>query len=241
MLQMLFAAQSLFSLWMLVDAIQRRADRYWYFVVLLPFGEWFYFFTVKIHDPQFRGIKQAFASVMAPKISLAHRRRLADETPSFANKLALAQAYHDEGRTAEAAAMFEELLVLDEQSKHALYGLGLCRFEQGNYEGAIDALSRLVELKPSFAEYEPWGRLANALSKADRLDDAVQVLSKLVRTSPRLRHRVAYARYLARAGRCEEARDELHNALLDDETAPRYQRRLERKARREAKGLLAML
>ena len=48
MARMLFFAQTAFSIWMLVDAIQRRAPYYWYFIIAMPFGEWIYFFMVKI-------------------------------------------------------------------------------------------------------------------------------------------------------------------------------------------------
>ena len=39
-----------FSLWMLVDAYQRHAEHYWFLIILFPFGEWAYFFLVKVHD-----------------------------------------------------------------------------------------------------------------------------------------------------------------------------------------------
>lgn len=44
----------LFSLWMLVDAIKRHAEVYWYLVICFSFGEWVCFFPVKIHD--FKGL-----------------------------------------------------------------------------------------------------------------------------------------------------------------------------------------
>jgi len=41
----------LFSTWMVIDALKRGNQDWWIFVIiLLPFGEFFYFFTVKIHD-----------------------------------------------------------------------------------------------------------------------------------------------------------------------------------------------
>ena len=39
-----------FSVWMLVDAFKRGAEHYWYLIIFFPFGEWVYFFLVKIHD-----------------------------------------------------------------------------------------------------------------------------------------------------------------------------------------------
>ena len=45
--------ETAFMIWMLVDAINRRAEYYWYIIIFVPFGEWVYFFTVKIHDFNF--------------------------------------------------------------------------------------------------------------------------------------------------------------------------------------------
>jgi hypothetical protein len=39
-----------FSVWMIVDAYKRGADHYWYLIIFFPFGEWIYFFTVKLDD-----------------------------------------------------------------------------------------------------------------------------------------------------------------------------------------------
>jgi len=39
-----------FSVWMLVDALKRDAKNYWLVIIFFPFGEWIYFFMVKIHD-----------------------------------------------------------------------------------------------------------------------------------------------------------------------------------------------
>ncbi len=39
-----------FSVWMLVDAYQRRAEHYWYLIIFFPLGECVYFFLVKVHD-----------------------------------------------------------------------------------------------------------------------------------------------------------------------------------------------
>lgn len=39
-----------FSVWMLIDALKRDAKVYWLVIIFFPFGEWIYFFMVKIHD-----------------------------------------------------------------------------------------------------------------------------------------------------------------------------------------------
>ena len=45
-----------FSIWMLIDASKRGARHWWMIIILVPFGEFIYFFMVKIKD--FKGAFQ---------------------------------------------------------------------------------------------------------------------------------------------------------------------------------------
>ncbi len=45
-----------FSIWMLIDAVKRGARHWWMIIILVPFGEFIYFFMVKIKD--FKGAFQ---------------------------------------------------------------------------------------------------------------------------------------------------------------------------------------
>src|SRR5262245_14099075 len=122
MARLLYGLQSIFSLWMVVDAARRGAAGYWYPVIFLPGGPIAYFFLVKIHDYQFRGIRQFFQRVFAPKVTLEKLRFSAEETPSFVNKLALAQGLYDAALYPEAVGQFEAALRIDEDDKDALHG-----------------------------------------------------------------------------------------------------------------------
>ncbi len=57
-----------------------------------------------------------------------------------------------DGDWGEAAAIYQK--VLDRQSDHAAacYGLGVCRFEQGNGRSAVELLERAVRIQPFFEE-----------------------------------------------------------------------------------------
>ena len=104
-MHVLFALQSAFSLWMLVDAARRGAGYVWYMIIMMPFGEVAYFLAVKIHDPEFA----AFRRRPRPA-SLDQLRFNAEYTPSFENQLMLAQGLHDADRHVEAAELFQQLL-----------------------------------------------------------------------------------------------------------------------------------
>jgi hypothetical protein len=74
MVRMLFGLESLFSLWMLVDAVQRGAARYWYPIIFLPFGQLAYFFSVKIHDPEFAALLRLFHGLTRAELTLDELR-----------------------------------------------------------------------------------------------------------------------------------------------------------------------
>lgn len=240
--RLLFLLQSLFSLWMLVDAIGRPGiARYWYWVILMPFGEWFYFFKFKIHDRELAWLKAPFRGLFDKPASLDELRYNARETPSLDNKLKLAQRLHDEDAFEEAAAVFEEVLRGDESSADALYGLGLSRIGAGNLEGAVAPLQELVELEPMHHEYDGFAKLSHALWQLGRRAEALSALERLVRLSPRMAHRVAFAFYLGSAERRDEAQEQLVTALKEYDYAPKYLKRDNRALARRAKEMLRAL
>ena len=55
-MHILLGLWTVLKIWMLVDAIRRGAESYWYFIIIFaPFGECIYFFMVKIRDFDFAG------------------------------------------------------------------------------------------------------------------------------------------------------------------------------------------
>ena len=239
--RLLLGLQSLFTIWMFVDAMRRRADRYWFAVMFLPFGSVAYFFMVKMHDPQFRGLRELFANFGKPKATLEFLSHQAAESPSLANKLALAQGLFDARMYEEAGRGFEQVLMADDENKDALYGLALCRLEHKDYAGAIAPLEALIEIRPSYREFAAYPRLAYVLQRSEQSDAALALLAELVRKSPRVTHRLIYARYLRDAQKLDDARLQLELALREHEHAPRHQQRQDSAAARNARALLAEL
>jgi hypothetical protein len=225
--------QTAFMIWMLVDAVKRRVEFYWYIIIFFPFGEWVYFFAVKIHD--FRQVRFRLAE-RAP--SLRKLRFEAKQTPSINNKLALADGLYDSGEHAEAVELFGEVLRQDETNRGALHGSGLCKLRLEDYAGAAADLRRVVEQQPSFRDYRPWLDLAETLWLDDRRDEAIEALRGLLKNSPRMDHRVALAQRLLEAGEYAEARELLEQVVEESEHAPHHQRRLMRQAIRTARRLL---
>jgi len=220
---LLLYLNAIFKIWMLVDAGRRGIDKYWYFIILLPFGDLFYFFTVKIHDYDLKEVKRAFLLERAPPVD--QLRRLAEETPSLVNKIALAQGLQRAKNYEEAKAVFAEILKQDDTDKDALYGEGLCLVQLEELDAATKRLKELIELDPAFMDYEPWFDCAFAYWQAGDKEKAVEILKQLVDTSPRLKHKAILGKYLVRAGDKDAARTMLEGAVDDYEHSTGYVKR----------------
>lgn len=94
---------------------------------------------------------------------------------------------------------------------HAARG-ALLLYLQQDFRGAVDELSRVVELSPSYAQGYDW--LADALYGLGRIDEALEALADATRLDPlsALMHR-DYARALANNRRCDRAEPEARRAL----------------------------
>lgn len=220
---MVTMSATVMTVWLLFDASRKRVDFYWYLIILTPLGEWIYFFAVKIHDYDLRRVKKLLAFERPPPVD--EMRRAVDETPSMENKIRLGQALYDAKEYVEAAAFFNEALDHDDEDKEALYGIGLCRVNQRDFATAVEHLAQLVELSPTYADYEPWFDLAYAHWEASNKKNAVEVLEALVRTAPRIKHKAILGKYLMRCGHSDRARVMLDDAVHDYQNSAGYIRR----------------
>ena len=103
---------------------------------------------------------------------------------------------------------------------------------------AIENLKMLIDSNPSYGDYVVWKEAASALGQADRMDEALVLLDRLVTTSPRLEHRALYAHYLMHADRLDSAREQLELGLVEYGEAPKYLKRTDRPWARQVRRML---
>ena len=222
-----------FHIWMFFDALQRRAAPYWYLIILfLPFGSVLYFFFIKLPDYVREGGPEAVASPsildleLAPsKPSLTDLRLTAEETPSVINKIALAQALHENEHYEESAQLFFECLEIDDEDSEALYGLASCRTRQGRFEEATRLFKKLISNDTAFHDYAGWLDLAFVYWQLKSHDQAIETLIQLVTESPRVKHKTILGRYLAQVEKYEQARTVLRQAIADYEESSLFLKR----------------
>jgi hypothetical protein len=233
-----FILLAAFQVWMIVDALRRRAEFYWLVILILfgPLSSVVYFFAVKIHDYDLSRFR-----LTAKKPALAELKHRAEETPSLVNKLALADAFEAADQFADAIAPYEDVLRLDKDNKDALHGVGRAWLGLGKPDQAIVHFERLMELDSGFHDYGAALDYAEALWQNGQRDDTIELLTGLVGASSRMNHRLALAHYMALAGREAPARDQLELALRDYEHAPAFIKRRDQKWKKRAEEMLATL
>ncbi|HEY5959158.1 MAG TPA: tetratricopeptide repeat protein [Polyangiaceae bacterium] len=220
----LYIAAAAFKLWMLVDAMKRRVDNYWYFIIaMLPFGDWAYFFVHKLPE-----LRQAWANkrTHAP-LPLESLRYDVQVTPSAKNRLALGSALYDQGQLPDAKREFLAVLRTHPEDAQAQYGLALTLKAEGQLSAAVEQFERLLERSPGYDEYAAMLELIDTHKRINEPDVALALLEQLVRSSPRTKHQLALSEHLVDMQRFEEARQMLDAALTEYEHLPPFAKRRE--------------
>ena len=231
-----------FKAWMLIDAIQRSGARggnnYWFLICWIPFGDWAYFFAVKIHDPEFSRIWRKF---FQKRISLDDLRYAYKMSPSALNKLTLAQALHDKGQFEEAVTLSEELLKFEPDNKVYQFLHASCLIGMKKIDEASGVLETLIEKDFSFRNYEAATTLALLYVEKKEGEKAVQLYRRVVKSSSQLRYQIELARILAEQGNAAEARQIVDDAIQQFKHEPKFIQRRDRRELGVAKKVRKML
>ncbi len=229
-----------FQVWMLIDAIRRRAPAYWPLLIFFfsPAAV-VYFFWIKL--PELSGRKPAAPGFVSAGPSLEEVSELARQTPSELNKLAFADRLAELGRFPEAVGRYRDVLRLNKDSKEALHGLARVLLNLGRPLEAIEELAALMELDPEFRDYSAALDYAEALWQAKQYDDAIGLLTGLVSVSKRINHRMALAHYLKERGDAVTARSELDEALREFASSPDFVKKRDQRWAERARKLRAEL
>ena len=229
-----------FKLWMLVDAYRRRAETYWLWIIMgIPGGALLYLVMVRLRDHDAQLVGRQILRFLAKPTPLSELELNYRESPSVANRLILAQGLGDAGRYAEAEQHFAAVLATRPNEVDALFGLGVCKLEQGDAEGAVEPLTQVVTDSPLYREFAAYPELTTALMKSGRAEQARELLADLAKKYPRLPNVVLFSKHLIHIGEIDAAHEQLRLALRDYKRSPRHVRRMNRRAASEAKALLS--
>jgi hypothetical protein len=214
-----------FKIWMAVDAGRKRQPYYWFLIIFfIPFGALVYFFVHKLGDLKLHKLGAMLRS--PPSVEeLKFRYR---DSPSIANRMALAEGLAHTGRHVEAIVELDGILASHADDHDALWQLALSRAALGELEEAAAVLTRLVAAAPSYGDWEPWVMLAGIQHKRGQGEASLATLRTLVRKSARADHLMLLAEALIAAERHDEAVGLLERIVEDYRHAPDYIRRRDR-------------
>jgi hypothetical protein len=230
--------QAAFTVWMLVDSQRHGHDYRWFWVILVfqPIGPWIYFLVEKRKHLDLRlPFVGGWFERKAPLEELQFR---VQQAATVANQLDLAERLIELGRHEEAVAPLERVLAVEPDLASASFQLAKCHYELGRAADAEPLLVKIVKKDPRFDDYAAW-RLLLLVQEDQKKDEVVlETARQLVRTSPRMQHKVLLAGQLVRLNHDGEARLLLENALQEQQFVNGPSRRVNRPWIKEAKRLL---
>lgn len=234
---LLSVLQLMMTIGMLVDAYRRGVEYWWFFLIfwLQPIGSWVYFFAIFL--PRFEWTKV----IWEKKTPVEELRYRAQNTPTFASHLALAQRLIELRRFEEAIPPLEEARKREPDHSPACFYLAQCLYETHKASDALPLVRRIIDKEPRWEDYAAW-RLLIRIQEDMNLDDAaLETARQLVKMSPRMEHKYLLAHQLAQSQQDGEARLILENALQEQQFVSGPVRRLNRKWVKEARRLLSEL
>ena len=236
-----------FSLWMFVDALRRKADFYWYILIILlmPIGGFIYFFFIKLPELQEAsaggGGLATIGFPMRKGPSIRSLEAQVSETPSQANKLVLAWALFEDKRIPESSEIFLGCHQDDDEDAECVYGIARCLSANGEHDQAATYYEKVISLDRVFRDYDPWLDLSFGYLETDDKNKAIEVLSKLIEEAPRVKHKTILGRCLADAGFVDQARTTLTEAIADYEESSFFLQRDNENWVNQARELLSGL
>jgi hypothetical protein len=217
--QALYLLQGAFTVWMLVDAF-RRSEGFWPWVILFVpvLGAWGYFFAVKV--PGWTGGRSWSLPAFRRGPSLDELRFRAEQSPTLANHLDLAERLAERHEHAEAVPHLEEVLAREPEHCRAQFLLATCHAGQGQLDKALPCLEKIIARERYWSNYAAWYALIDFRGEAGDAAGAAAACRELARLAPTLRHQCLLAERLLDAGQPGEARQVLDGALREHQYAP---------------------
>lgn len=240
-MHILFILQTLFSLAMVVHAMKRGMKSYWYVIIMVPFGEWAYFFAVYLPSRKTGVVGKLQERLTTRPASVRDLELEFQAAPTHHNQRALAETYYDRREYRQAKPLFKQIVNTAPGDMEARYGYSACLAQTGCLEEACEQLETIVDSDPSAFDFRALEDLAEAYGNLERSDDAIALLRDAAGRTARLAPRVHLAELLLKIGRAGEAEEVLTRAIHDHKMAPAYVRKQDGRHARHAQKLLAML
>src|SRR5882672_5094580 len=231
---------SLFSLWMLIDAIRRR-EWIWAIFIFVGFGfsALFYYFAVYRASP---------SATRGFELPGAHDRRRIKQLQAQIHHLdkahhhfQLGDIYFQQGKLDKAEVCYRAALERDPQDLDTRAHFGQCLLRQKKPAEARPLLEGVVAENPKHEYGYSLMALAENLTALGESDAALAIWKQVTENHSYPRAKVQLAELYIAKNQPDLARTELTEVVADDAHAPTFQRRRDRIWVRRARALLRKL
>jgi tetratricopeptide (TPR) repeat protein len=230
------AIVSIFSLWMLIDAIRRREYVWAFFIFIgVGFSALFYFFVVYRSSPSAtkgfelpgafdrRRIKQLEAQIH--HLDKAHHH------------FQLGDIYFQQGKLDKSEVCYRAAIERDPEDIDIRAHLGQCLLRQKRLAEARPLLEGVVAQNPKHEYGYSMMALAETLTALGETEAALALWKQVTSNHSYPRAKVQLAELYMTRNQAEQARAEVDEVLADDAHAPTFQRRRDRVWVRRARAL----
>src|SRR6185436_2552406 len=224
----------------LIHAIRRRADTYWYFIILMGglIGAVAYIVIEMVPD---LGLARKALSGMGRKSRIRQVEAAILDNPSAANYEELGDLLFEEGQFAESRSAYDKSIQTRNDSIHAIYRRGRCAIELGEFEKGTPDLEHVIQADQKYDSWRAAGLLAHAYANTGHPEEAEEWFVEATRLSTTSETFFNYACFLKTRNRNKEAIEWAQKIVNKQRTRPRYLKRLELPWVRKASALVKEL
>jgi hypothetical protein len=222
---------SVFIVWMLFDAVRRRAGWFWYPVILL--APLIYFLFVKL--PAMISARGASDSGTDSEALDASRLSSSFPIPNLERADQLEESEHYD----QAMPIYQDALARDASDLRALHGMARCELGLGHPRVAVTLLEQVLAADREYRNYCAALDYADALWLAGQRRDTLELLEGLVEVTRRVNHRLAFAHYLATNGDVDKAQSEVRRVIDEHAALPVDEQLRDKYWIERANGMLA--
>mgnify|MGYP001810313196 CR=1 FL=1 len=198
--------------------IRRGTQQRWIWVIVfLPLvGSLAYIFTEMIRPGQMQSAQSGLANLLNPGGRIKKLEQNFSFSGTFANRIALADAYLDAAQYNKAIELYEPVLqgnVFD-NSDGAIKNLIQAYYKTGRYADVVKVAPRVIN-SLDFAKTPANLYYAQALEEVNRPDDAETEYKKMNQRFCNYQQRYYYSSFLLRHNRAADARTILETILTE--------------------------
>ncbi|WP_369997739.1 hypothetical protein [Winogradskyella sp.] len=222
---------------------KNRKPYYWYFLVFfIPvIGPIIYFVTNIYNRRDAEKIQNEITSIINPTKKIRDLEKRLEFSDSYSNRIALADAYVENGDMPNAIVNYKHTLEdSDQNDLYARQQLVLCYFQLEDCEGVVEHAKK-IDSKPEFKGSKQQFCYGLALKELGKLENAEEQLKQINRPYSNYNERLELAKFYLEHNRTSEGRELLEEISTESQYMTKHNRRIYRSTINEVERLLKSL